>query len=106
MKQQVKDIFKKHYFDLGVYRWLSNRPRFVTRYFLSTWIGAILFAVGGFFTLCAISATLFIGLIFVGAIDHILIGLSKTRVQNALDNESIFISWEEACDIAGFKSVD
>jgi hypothetical protein len=103
MDEKIKQAFKRHYFDIGIYRFAA-RHRVVTQYIYPIlWLCAVLFSLGGMMKMGASLAASFVFWIFVTAIDHIIIGFSIRRVMRALEREGIKTSWEYVVGVVGLK---
>lgn len=92
MKEVIQDEFVRGYFDLGLYRLMSrnrNRTGFVM---LSLWFLSIVGAIGSWWWMVKVSGFLFIAISFVGAVDHIIIGMSFRRILRRLKSKGIEIS--------------
>lgn len=99
----VKEIMKRHYFDLGVYRLMNrNKPK-MKYWFMGTFLMILLGAIAASLTTCLVFGALFIGPIWLGGLDHFIIGKSKAKIERKFLQKGITITWEDACEIYGLK---
>ena len=103
MEEQIKVFFAIHYRDIGWYRWQARHPRFMKIFYPSLWAAALIGALIGFFPLTIGAGGLFVLSIWVGAVDHLLIGRSKRKIEAWISHAGMDVSWEEACKIAGIS---
>jgi hypothetical protein len=103
MEDKIITAFATHYRDLGWYRWQARNPKFMQVFYPSLWALALIGALIGFFPLTIGAGGLFILSIMVGAVDHMMIGRSKRKIERQLKRVNINVSWEEACKIAGIS---
>ena len=103
MKIRIKIIFATHYRDIGWYRWQARNPKFMPIFYPSLWAAALIGALIGYFPLTIGAGGLFILSIMIGAVDHMMIGRSKRKIERQLKRVDINVSWEEACKIAGIS---
>lgn len=103
MEHQIKVAFATYYRDLGWYRWQARHPKFMQVFYPSLWAAALIGALIEFFPLTIGAGGLFVLSIMVGAVDHIMIGRSKRKIDTVLKQARINVSWEEACKIAGIS---
>jgi hypothetical protein len=103
MDEKIKQAFKRHYFDLGIYRLMARSKITVDYVYPAIWLSAVLLSLGGMMRMGASLAASFVFWIFVTAIDHIIIGFSIRRVMRALEREGIKTNWEHVVNVVGLK---
>lgn len=95
--------FQKHYFDLGVYRFMARNIKSTRIFFIGSFMLAVACALMELRFFCFFFGSAFILLGWIGAIDHLLIGRSRVRVIEALEAQNVHIGWEEAVEIYGLR---
>ena len=96
---RIKKVFHDEYKDLGIYRWMNRNKLFLKVLFLITFIAVFSIALMGQSWPLAFWAFGFIGILFIGGIDHFYIGLRLKRILNKLESEDIKISLDTLLDI-------
>lgn len=87
----VRNIFRKHYKDLLVYRWLNRNKHWLQKLFAASGVVVNFLALLEIYTPLIIWAFTFIVTIWLGAIDHFYIGLRFKKILNELEKQNINI---------------
>jgi hypothetical protein len=95
MKETIQNEFSRGYFDLGIYRMYNRNLQTFAAFMIGTWavsvIGALLSKYVGWWP-SIIGGGLFILAAFAGAIDHMIIGRSFSRILKRLKKKGITIT--------------
>lgn len=87
----VRNTFNKYYKDLFVYRWLNRNKEWLRKLFVATGIVVNVLALLEIYTPLVVWAFMFIGTIWLGAIDHFYIGLRFKKILKELEKQNVNI---------------
>jgi hypothetical protein len=87
----VRNVFNKHYKDLYVYRWLNRNKDWLQKLFAVSGVVVNVLAMLEIYTPLIVWAFTFIGIIWIGAIDHFYIGIRFKKILSELEKQNINI---------------
>ncbi len=91
VNNRIREVFQQEYKDIGIYRWMNRNKQTLKVVFVVGFIlGTILGIVGSAWPITIVGIS-FIALLWLGGIDHFIIGLRFKRMLKKLDNEGISI---------------
>lgn len=76
----VREIFKRNYNDFAVYRWLNRNKDWLRKLFVASGVIVNVLALVEIYRPLLVWAVLFIGVIWLGAIDNFFIGLRLKKI--------------------------
>jgi hypothetical protein len=90
--KRIREVFTSNYKDLGIYRWLNRNKKVLKASFLISFVAVLSIALMGQSWPITFWSFAFIGTIFLGGLDHFIIGLRFRRMLNILESEGISIT--------------
>lgn len=92
---RIKKVFSEEYFDLGIYRWMNRNQKLLKASFGISFVAVFSIALMGQSWPMAFWAFAFIGILFIGGVDHFIIGLRLKKIINKLESQDIKIGLTE-----------
>lgn len=89
MNQFIRDTFKEHYFEIGIYRWANDNKQEIKAFFLASFVMCIIMSYLVSSWAIAIWSFLFIGIITIVGLEHLLIGLVFKRIIKKIEEKGI-----------------
>lgn len=88
----IQDCWKQNYWDMGIYRWINRNLARLKNIYAVAFVITITLAFLNILAPVVITAASFIVLIWLGGIDHFIIGRRIRRILAELNKQGIILN--------------